>query len=54
MDVFTLVMYLFAFVCFVLATVGTHRVPHVNLMALGLAFALLPALVNAVTAVAGT
>lgn len=37
MSVLYFVLYLLALVCFVLAAFGSPRVPHVNLVALGLA-----------------
>lgn len=54
MDVFALVMYIFAVVCFAVAAAGRGAPARVNLVALGLAFAVLPALVRTVAAVAGT
>lgn len=57
MDVFALVMYIFAFVCFVVAAAG-NRLSAGDAAAgfgwLGLAFATLPTLVSTVLAVAGT
>lgn len=51
MEIFVLIMYLFAVLCFLAAAFGGSRAPHVNLVALGLAFAFTPALVAAIDAV---
>lgn len=45
MPLFALIMYVLALLCFLGAAFGSPRVPHVNLVALGLAFAILPTLV---------
>ena len=51
MKAFILIMYVLALVCFLLASFGSPRVPHVNLMALGLVFFTVPSLVLAAQAV---
>jgi hypothetical protein len=43
-ELFALIMYVLAFVCFLGAAFGASR-PRVNLIALGLAFAILPTMV---------
>ncbi len=47
MNVFALIMYVLALVCFLFGAFGSTRAPHVNLIALGLAFAVTPTLVSA-------
>lgn len=55
MNVLNLIMYLLAFVCFLLAAFGSPRLPGatVNMTALGLAFFVVPALVAAIRTVTG-
>lgn len=44
MALFYLIMYILALVCFLLATFG--NIPRINVMALGLAFFVVPAIVQ--------
>jgi hypothetical protein len=50
-NAFFLIMYVLALVCFLLASFGSPRAPHVNLMALGLVFFVVPPLVQTASVV---
>lgn len=51
MTVLFMLMYLLALVCFLVGAFGGRLVPHVNLIALGLAFLTVPWLVQSIMAV---